>query len=372
MSYKKIQDVKDLKGKRVLVRADYNVPVADGVVVDDYRIRKSLPTVEFLKNAGAKIILISHIESGSTLRPVFDNLQKHFRLTFCEDCLDDHAAIDEMKEGDVILCENVRLYSGEKTNDADFAKKLASLAGVYVNDAFPVSHRKHASVCRITEFLPSYAGLLFQSEVEHLSISFNPPHPFLFILGGAKFDTKIPLIVKFIDRADKVFVGGALAHNFFKELGREIGASFVSEGNFDLVKLYETGKIILPIDTVVEKNGERTAKRVAECEKTDVMLDNGPETLKEIEEAMKDAKFILWNGPLGNYESGYKEGTLKLATLIAESGAKTVVGGGDTLATIAELKIEDKFTFVSTAGGAMLDFLANGTLPGIECLDKGK
>ncbi len=374
MTYKKIADVpvEDLKGKKILVRVDFNVPVADGVVADDFRIKKSLPTISLLQSAGARIVLISHIESVDTLKPVCSHLSKLFPVVFCEDCLDDGSAIASMKDGDIVLCENIRLYSGEKTNDVDMAKQLASLADLYVNDAFSVSHRKHASVSRITEFLPSYAGLLFDDEVRNLSKCFNPARPFLFILGGAKFETKIPLISKFKDIADTIFVGGALAHNFFKEQGREIGQSLVSEGSFGLSELIASEKIILPVDAVVLRDGVRTEVSVDEIIPTDSMLDNGSGTVGKLAEEIKKAQFILWNGPLGNYENGYTEGTLALAKAIAatETAVETVVGGGDTLAAIAELHNEEKFTFISTAGGAMLDFLANGTLPGIKALEK--
>lgn len=372
MSYKKIQEATNIQGKKILVRVDFNVPIKDGCVVDDYRIRKTLPTIEFLQKAGAKIILISHIESGNTLRPVFEHLKKTMQLSFCEDCLDDSTAIKSMNEGDVVLCENIRLYSGEKTNDIDFAKQLASLADVYVNEAFSVSHRKHASVCRITEFLPSCAGLHFDEEVKHLGMAFNPDRPFLFILGGAKFETKLPLIAKFNSIADTIFVGGALAHNFFKEQGLEIGQSLVAEGNFHLTDLLKDGKIILPVDVIAKRGDTKIVIKVTEGMAGDFMPEDGPETLLMLKKYIASAKFILWNGPLGNYENGFKRATLDLATVLAESDAKTIVGGGDTLAAIAELNLENKFTFVSAAGGAMLDFLANGTLSGIEALENSK
>ena len=372
MAYKKISNILDLAGKRVLLRVDFNVPVADGNVVDDFRIRKVLPTITFLKNAGARIILLSHIESGSTLKPVFEHIKAQMPIEFCQDCLEDASLIKAMKDGDIVLCENLRLYSGEKTNDPDFAKHLASLGDLYINEAFSVSHRKHASVARITEFLPSFAGNVFDREVQTLSESFHPPQPSLFILGGAKFDTKIPLITKFSSIVSKIFVGGALAHNFFKEQGNEIGQSLFSEGDFHLESILAKGNIIVPVDSIVERDGKKTAIAIGDCKPTENMIDDGPSTLEILKKEIAAAKFILWNGPLGNYEKGFKEGTEAVAEMIAASGTRSIVGGGDTLATINELHLEDKFGFVSTAGGAMLDFLAEGTLPGIIALEKSK
>jgi 3-phosphoglycerate kinase len=222
-----------------------------------------------------------------------------------------------------------------------------------------VSHRDHASVSAITEFIPSYAGYQFEEEIKHLSTAFNPEHPFLFILGGAKFETKLPLLEKFINSADKIFVGGALANNFFKEMGQDIGDSLVSPENYDLQRFLNTKKIILPIDSLI---------------KDKKIMDASTKTVELLRQEIDKAKYILWNGPLGAYESGYRASTLQLAEILADAtskGVKTIVGGGDTLATIAELKLENGFTFVSTGGGAMLDYLAKGTLPGIEALERG-
>jgi len=354
---KDIRDVEKLDGVRVLVRLDLNVPVQNNVVVDDYRIRKSVPLIEYLQKKGAKIILISHIETkdNPTLEPISKYLNK-----LGVNCVFEKnykKALDSKEQ--ILLLENLRNYEGEKLNDKKFAKELASLGDIYVNEAFAVSHREHASVCAITEFIPSYMGIQFNEEIKHLSSAFNPPHPFLFILGGAKFETKLPLIEKFVDIADKVFVGGALANNFFRELGKNIGSSLYSPQNFDLNRIINKNKVLLPVDSVL---------------KGDAIMDCGMKTVEILRKEIEKAEYILWNGPLGAYESGYRASTLQLAEILAEAtvrGAKTVVGGGDTIATIAELKLEDKFTFVSTGGGAMLEYLAKGTLPGIESLKKG-
>lgn len=354
---KSIRDIKKLDGVRVLVRLDLNVPIQSGVIVDDFRIRKAIPLVKYLSDNGANIILISHIETVDhpTLKPVADHFIKHGI-----DCVFERNYKKALNnDNKIILLENLREHEGEKKNDKKFAKELASLADIYVNEAFSVSHREHASVSAITEFIPSYAGFQFEDEIKHLSTAFNPEHPFLFILGGAKFETKLPLIEKFIDNADRIFVGGALANNFFKEMGKDIGDSLVSPENYDLQRFLNTKKIVLPIDSLMQD------KKI---------MDAGTKTVELIRQEVEKAKYILWNGPLGAYETGYRAGTLQLAEILADAtknGAKTIVGGGDTLATIAELKLEDSFTFISTGGGAMLDYLAKGTLPGIDALERG-
>lgn len=333
MTLPTVKDIPDLKDKRVLVRVDWNVPIQDGEVVDDFRIRQSMPTLEYLQKAGTMLTLITHLDPDeATVAP----LQKF------------------VPEG-MELLENLRHNPGEKANDEDFAKELASDQDIFVNEAFSVAHRPHASVIGVPKFLPSYAGFEFVEEVEKLSEAFNPEHPFIFILGGAKFDTKLPLINKFLNIADTIFVGGALANNFFKDQGMDIKKSYVSQGEFPTTALFETGKIMLPLDYAWLE--ER-------------IVDAGPKTIEALKEKISEAQTILWNGPLGEYEVGAKEWTLALAKALAESGKKVIVGGGDTLAAIKELNLFDKFFFVSTGGGAMLDFLASGTLPGIEALKR--
>lgn len=353
---KSIKDIKKLDGVKVLVRLDLNVPINNGVIVDDFRIRKALPLIQYLSDSGANLILISHIETidNPTLKPVADYLVK-----LGINCVFEKNYKKVLNNTNkVILLENLREYEGEKKNDKKFAKELASFADIYVNEAFSVSHRDHASVSAITEFIPSYAGYQFEEEIKHLSTAFNPEHPFLFILGGAKFETKLPLLEKFIDSADKIFVGGALANNFFKEMGQDIGDSLVSPENYDLQRFLNTKRIILPIDFLI---------------KDKKIMDASTKTVELLRQEINRSKYILWNGPLGAYESGYRASTLQLAEILADAtskGVKTIVGGGDTLATIAELKLENGFTFVSTGGGAMLDYLAKGTLPGIDALNR--
>jgi len=367
-----IKDIGSVRGKKVLLRLDLNVPLRNEEVADDFRIKKSIPTIQWLREGGAKIIIISHCENKDTptLRPVFKYLAQTLPISFIETYVDEktHEAVDALQDGEMILLENLRQYDGEKQNDRAFASMLASLAHVYVNDAFSVSHREHASIVGIPNIIPGYAGFLLQREVENLSKSFNAPHPFLFILGGAKFDTKIPLIKKFLTIADTVFVGGALANNFFKEQGYNVGRSLVSDGDFSLNELLKDKKIILPIDVVVRRGEKIDIKNIASVGDEDMILDAGPETLEMLNQGISSAQYILWNGPLGNFEVGFKEGTLLLAQKIAQSSAQSVLGGADTLAAISELQLEEKFTFVSSGGGAMLDFLSSGTLPGIEAL----
>ena len=364
----------EIRGKKVLVRVDFNVPIKDGVVVDDYRITRALPTIEFLRRSGAKVLLISHIETKDvdvpTLKPVHTLLSQTVPVSFIEDCFSDEArqGIDMLEESEVILFENIRRYEGEKKNDEEFGKKLAGLADIYVNDAFAVSHRSHASIVGVPKYISGYAGLLLADEISHLKIDDQTPHPFLFILGGAKFDTKLPLIEKFLDKADKIFIGGALANDLLKLKGVDVRDSLVSTmstmsgivNNPDatenpLQKLLSNPKIIIPEDLVWNE---------------DKIVDAGPKVLVDLKPHIMSAKYILWNGPLGNYENGFKEGTITLSKLIGESSAQSVVGGGDTLASIKELGLMDEFTFISTGGGAMLDFLQAGTLVGVEALDQ--
>jgi 3-phosphoglycerate kinase len=392
---KNIRDIENLKGVKALVRVDFNVPVVNGVVADDFRIRKILPTLQYLREGGAKSILISHIENNEagtangavittgqpSLGPVARHLKKlGVECTFVKNYRNAATEIESAPEGGFILLENLRMNDSEKKNDKKFAAELASLADLYINEAFSVSHRAHASVVAVTEFLPSYAGLLFESEVTHLSAAFHPQRPFLFILGGAKFETKLPLIEKFLDLADTVFIGGALANNFFREKGWNIGRSLVSPHDFNLKRFFNNPKLILPTDVVMtDAHGQKNIKKSDALSADDTIMDVGPATSDTLRKMIVDGqKQILWNGPLGAYEHGFKEPTMDIARAIAATTAKadapqgtdTIVGGGDTLATIAELHIEDKFSFVSTGGGAMLDFLAEGTLPGIEALEK--
>lgn len=383
----------------MLLRLDLNVPIEDGKVTDDFRLKESLPTINFLREAGAKTIIISHVEGkgGDTLLPVYKYFHDIFHLHFVPECVGARveSAVAGLRDGDVLLLENLRRHSGEKKNDPEFAKYLAMLGDIYVNEAFPSSHRAHASIVGVPSHLHGYAGLRFATEVLNLSRVFNPPRPFIFILGGAKFDTKIPLVKKFLKTADTVFIGGALANDCFKSNGLNVGDSVVSQSdsdeniNRDLVEIVSNEKVMLPLDVVIEK-GEKSGKggqnrksgkkgrpdnavvSPDEVADGDKIWDSGPETLKELEQKINFSKSVLWNGPLGNYEIGYTDATEELARIIADrstDGLESIIGGGDTVASIRDLGLEDKFTFLSTAGGAMLDFLVNETLPGIQAIE---
>jgi 3-phosphoglycerate kinase len=363
----------EVSGKKVLVRVDMNTPIVDGKITDPYRIDQIISTIDDLRLRKAKVLLMAHTESkdNKSLWPMFEYLKGFMPIVFAKDFFtkETKELVDGMNDGDVLLFENLRINEGEKANDIEFAKQLASYGDIYVNEAFSVSHRSHASIVGVPQFLPHYAGPLFLKEVENISKAFTPSHPFVFILGGAKFDTKLPLITKYLTKADCVFVGGALANNVFKTKGYEVGTSLVSEGDFGIESMIASEKFMYPLDVVVEtKDKTHVVKDPSGVSETEYIGDAGPKTIDALASRIKDAKLVVWNGPLGNYEAGYTEYTEKLAHIIADSQAISIVGGGDTLASIEKLGLMDTFTFVSTAGGAMLDFLVNETLPGIEAL----
>lgn len=367
---KTIADIGDVTGKTIFVRVDYNVPIVDGKVGDDYRIQKSFQTIDALLAKGAQLVLASHIESEEgSLKPVFEYLKTRYPVTFVENYSPETPDLAHaFAEKSIILLENLRKYDGEKANDPVFAKHLASFADMYVNEAFPAAHRAHASVVGVPQYLPHFAGFVFEEEILNLSKVFVAPHPFVFILGGAKFETKLPLVQKFFPKVDTLFVGGALANDFLKAKGLQTGASLLSKGDFHIEDFF-TDKLKLPTDVIVKEEDMTVTKSVNDVKPDDMICDVGPESIEALKPMLANAKCILWNGPLGNYENGFKSATLALAQAIADSPAQSIVGGGDTIASIAELNLTDKFTFISTAGGAMLEFLAKETLPGIEALN---
>ena len=354
----------EVKGKRVLLRVDFNVLFSDGKVEDLYRITRTIPTIEYLSQKGAKVIIISHLSAGkngslASVAKYLNSIEKSFPLGFIKatDLSLIAESLKNMKDGDAVILENIRLQDGEEQNDENFARRLAKLGDIYVNEAFSVSHRRHASIVGIAEFLPSYIGFLFEEEVKGLQSAFSPEHPFLLLLGGVKAETKLGAVDKFLSIADKIFIGGALANNFLKAKGMDTGSSFLSE-NIPVEKYINNEKIYFPED-VRKKDGK--------------IYDIGEKAVEEILSLVKEAKFILWSGPMGNIEEGdFDKGTKIIAEAIANSKAKTIAGGGDTVAVINEMGILDKFSFVSTAGGAMLEFLASGTLPGIEAILRTK
>ena len=371
---KSIKELKNLAGKKVILRVDFNVPVKDGKVLDDFRIKKTIPTILYLQKNGAKVIMISHIgnKEKDTLLPVEKNINKYIKnFSFIKTSIfsnETEKKINEMKKGDVVLLENLRSETGEIKNSPSFARALSRYGEIYVNEAFSVSHREHASIVGITKYLPGYAGLQFTTEIENLTKIFTPKHPFLFILGGAKFETKIPLIKKYLRLADNIFIGGAIANDFFQARGYQIGTSLVGPNNFQIPLLLKSKNLILPIDLQVTKNSKNRFVNLTEVQADEKIVDIGPRSISNLKELISKAEFILWNGPMGEYENGFGGATEEILKLITKSKAYSVIGGGDTVALITKLKIENKLGFVSTGGGATLDFLSKGNLPGIRVL----
>lgn len=378
MNIPTIKDIKNLKGKRVVLRLDFNVPIKNGRIVETMRIDRALPTIEYLMKKKARVIIFSHIgkDASSSLAPVVKYLKRRIKVGFIPDFRTGAARtiVQNMPEGGVVVCENLRLDDRETKNDPVFATYLASFGDVYVNDAFAVAHRAHASVVGITKYLPSYAGFLIKDELKHLSLALNPKHPFLFILGGAKFDTKLPLLKKFMKTADHVFVGGILANDFLRDLGLSVGKSVVDTYDFKVTPLLKKDKIILPTDVVVTsaKHKRGVVKNITEISPEESIVDAGAETVRDLVPILKKAKLIVWNGPLGYYEGGFDKGTLALLKEITQTAATSIIGGGDTAVMVEKLNLGKKLSFVSTGGGATLDYLVDGKLPGIDAILKCK
>ncbi len=376
ISLPSVMQCTDLTGKRVLLRLDLNVPLDGAEIRDPFRIEKSLPTLNYLRDNGARIVIISHIGKGKpedTLAPVAEYLNTKFDVKFLSILMssENERLTKEMQNGDVVMLENLRHSEGEETNDPVFVKYLASLGDIYVNDAFSVSHRAHASIVGVPALLPHYVGFQMEEEIQKLSVAFEPEHPFLFILGGAKIHTKMPLLKKFLGIADHVFVGGAIVNNLFKAKGYEIGESVHDDGELEgLSGFLSSDRLILPTDVVVNNAAGSDVRGVQGVTSGDMIVDIGHETISHLSGVIGAAKLIVWNGPLGFYEKGFTEGTRELLALIGGSRAMSIIGGGDTVALIDEMGMIKQFSFVSTGGGAMLDFLANETLPGIEALQR--
>lgn len=370
-----IEEIDNLFGMRVIVRASLDVSLEstpEGKV--PYRLHRAIPTIMHLVDKGARVILLTHIgrdpkNSTEILLPL---LQKYLPVTHTNAVVGEEAygAIAHMKEGSAILLGNVRSHPGEKANDPDFAKELASYADFYVNDAFAVSHREDASIVGIPKYLPSFMGILFEEEYRELSKMFAPKSPSLFILGGAKFETKEPLIDEYSDNYSHVFIGGAIANDFLKGKGYPVGDSLLSPVSLKGNPLLKRENIILPVDVVTLGEGGKREVLIEHVQPNEKILDVGPRTMELLAPYIERAETILWNGPLGNYEAGFDDSTRLCAELIAKSEAFSVVGGGDTVTAVESGKHEESFGFVSTAGGAMLDFLEHKTLPGIESLKR--
>ncbi len=379
-----LKKLKQLKNKVALVRLDWNVPIADGVVGDGFRIVASLPTIKTLTEKGAKVVVLAHTgdDGKQTLLPMVNYLKTLIPNTVVT--LEKSTNFDDivqnivlMNEGDIMVIDNIRRWKGEKENDKQLASDFASLGDIYVNDAFSVSHRAHMSIVGLPKLLPSYAGLQLEKEILNLSSALKPKKPFLFILGGAKFETKMPLLKKYVSTADMVFVGGALANNFLKAKGYEVGKSVIDKNTPPLSGVLKNKKVLTPIDVIVNRTDSRGknswAVNVAEVQKGDTIVDVGPLTVKLLTTLMAKTKLVVWNGPLGWYEKGHTKSTIDLLNALAsqtKGKQKTVsiVGGGDTEDVINQSNMANKFTFVSTGGGATLEFLAKGTLVGIKAL----
>lgn len=384
---KTIRDI-DVQGKRVLVRVDFNVPVKEGVVGDDTRIRAALPTLEYLLQNGAALILCSHLgrPKGSpdpqySLRPVAEYLATLLGkpVAFAEDCIGPNAedAAKTLKAGDVLLLENTRFHAGETKNDPEISKGLASLADVYVNDAFGSAHRAHSSTTGVAEFLPAVSGFLLEKEIRYLGQAVAAPEkPFVAILGGAKISDKIGVIKNLLAKADSILIGGGMANTFFKAQGYPVADSLVEDEALDTAKeiLAQAGsKFRLPVDVVIADKFEADA--VHKIMSTGPIpegwriLDIGPETVAHYAKIISEAKTVVWNGPMGVFEfPAFAKGTFAIAQAAAESEAVTIVGGGESVAAVKKSGLADKITHISTGGGASLEMLEGLTLPGVAAL----
>lgn len=435
MNKKNIKDI-EISGKRVFIRVDFNVPIKDGKITDDTRIRGALPTIRYAVEQGAKVILASHLgrpikdkkkaeEKGIpydsakySLKPVYEYLRqlsdfqnvsssgeepviqpesgtalgkaevKNDKVFFASDCVGDEVKkqVEALSDGEILLLENTRYHAGEEKNDDEFAKQLAELADVYVNDAFGAAHRAHASTAGITKFVEnSVAGLLMEKELEFLGKALNnPERPFVAILGGAKVSDKIPVIKSLIERkVDKLLIGGAMAYTFFKANGYTVGKSLVEDDMMPTAlevekQAKESGvELILPTDhQVVDSYDPLTSRKTIPVDFTNsglVGLDIGEETVAIFSKALEGAKTIVWNGPMGMFEEKpFDTGTLAIAKAVAdatEKGATSIVGGGDSVSAVNQSGLSDKISHISTGGGATLEFLAGDALPGVEALD---
>lgn len=385
-------DQAGLTHKKILMRVDFNVALKPNhAIADDARIKQAIPTLAYLLKHKNKLILMAHQgepekrTSADSLERIAKRLHEYltqYKIVLVDDFLDDASAIENQKEDEIIVLENIRFYPGEKANNPLFAKQLAALADVYVNDAFSVSHRNHTSVVGIPPLLPSYGGLLLKKEVMVLNDLLRHAHkPFVAIIGGKKISTKIKFINKLITVADSLLLGGGLANTFLAAQGHKIGSSIFSKEDLALAQQILTHakrahtEIVLPKDVVVGAHLESTTsevRKIDDVQATDEILDIGPETEADFGAVISGAKTIVWNGPVGYIENPvFKRGTDFLYYAITENtGVTSVIGGGDTLAAIAKKEYLDKITHISMAGGAMLEFIENGTLPGIEALKK--
>src|SRR5690348_11842893 len=394
MAFRTLDDL-DVKGKRVLVRADLNVPVADGKVTDDTRIVRQAPTIKELSEKGAKVVILSHFDRpkgkvvpSMSLKVLVEPLENalDLKVAFAEDCIGPkaQAAVAALKDGDVLLLENTRFHKGEEANDADMAKQLAALGDIFVNDAFSAAHRAHASTEGVARLLPNAAGRSMQAELTHLQKALgNPERPLMAVVGGAKVSTKIALLENLVTRVETLVIGGAMANTFLAAEGINIGKSLYEPDHLETARKVihmanEAGAVILlPTDVVVAKEFKPGAAHrtvpVSRIGADEMALDVGPDSVKAFENRLLTTRTLVWNGPFGAFETTpFDKGTVaaaqKVASLTRAGQLLSVAGGGDTVAALAHAGVEEDFTYVSTAGGAFLEWLEGKELPGVEAL----
>ena len=388
---KSVEDI-DVNGKKVLVRCDFNVPIQDGKITNDKRIVAALPTIKYLLDHNAKVILSSHfgrpkgeVNPEFSMAPIAKRLSELLGkdVILAKDVVGEDAKekAANLKDGEVLLLENVRFEKGETKNDPELAKELASLADVYVNDAFGTAHRAHASTAGVAEYLPAVAGFLMQKEIDFMGKALaNPERPFVAILGGAKVSDKIGVIENLIDKVDTLIVGGGMAYTFFKAQGKTIGTSICEDDKLDMAldilkKAEDKGvEFLLPVDNVIadkfDANAESKTVNSGGIPDGWMGMDIGPESRELFAKAIKGAKTVVWNGPMGVFEfPKFAEGTNAIAAAVAESDSVSIIGGGDSVAAVTQLGYADKMSHISTGGGASLEFLEGKDLPGIACLD---
>ncbi len=392
LNKKTVEDL-DVKGKRVLVRCDFNVKIEDGVITSDKRVVASLPTIRYLIDHGAKVILCSHlgrpkgvVDPQFSMAPVAECLSKHLgmEVKLAKDVVGEsaHELAASLKDGEVLLLENVRFEPGETKNDPELSKKFASLADLYVNDAFGSCHRAHSSTAGVADYLPSAVGYLIQKEIQFIGGALeNPKRPLVAVLGGAKVSDKIGVINNLIDKCDTIIIGGGMAYTFFKALGHSIGTSLLDEGNVEnaksmIAKAHEKGvNFLLPVDNIIATDyaADAVNMRIYSDSIPDgwMGLDIGPVTAELFAKSIRKAGTVIWNGPMGVSEwDNFAQGTIAVAQGIADSGAISIIGGGDSAAAVAKLGFADKMSHISTGGGASLEFLEGKELPGIACIDE--
>jgi phosphoglycerate kinase len=388
MDKKTVKDI-DLVGKRVIMRVDFNVPMDKGVVTDDKRIKAALPTIKYVLEQGASLLLMSHLgrpkggpDPEFSLKAAAEVLAGHLGkpVMMAPDCVGPEVEkiAAALKPGEVVMLENTRFYPGEEKNDLDLAKKMAALADVYVNDAFGSAHRAHSSTEGIARFLPAVSGFLMEQELEYLGRAVsNPEHPYIAILGGAKISDKILVVETLLSKCDKLIIGGGMANTFLAAKGLNMQDSLVESTSLETAKAIlsrVSNKLVLPVDAIVaDKFDAEADSQVVDVEAIPAgwrMLDVGPKTLELYKQTLAGAKLIVWNGPVGVFEfPKFAEGTFALAKLLAESGATTVIGGGDSASAVKKAGVAKQMTHVSTGGGASLEFLEGKELPGVAALN---